>query len=57
MHPELKWFLILLGFLWLGWFVTGGPNRVMVNRENPFIEEVYDGGEIYGPDDLRPISR
>ena len=57
MHPEIKWLLLLLVGLWLAWFVTGGPDRVMTNRQNPFIEEQYNGGKIYSIDELKNGTR
>ncbi len=47
MHSELKWFLLLFVGLWLAWLVTGGPSRIQQNRANPFIQETYNGGQIY----------
>lgn len=57
MHSELKWFLILLAILWLGWFATGGPDRIMTNRQNPFMEETYKGGKIYSLQELKDGTR
>jgi hypothetical protein len=50
---ELKWFIIgfiALYFIWLG---TGGPARNKINRVNPFMDATYDGGDIYGIDELK----
>jgi hypothetical protein len=59
MHPELKWFFILLGVLWLAWFFSGGPARVQTNRQNPFIEEssIDKVGEIYSLEELKDRTR
>ncbi len=59
MHPEFKWFLLLLAGLWLAWFVTGGPDRIQTNRANPFMEEstIDHTGDIYGPSDLKAGTR
>lgn len=55
MHPEIKWFLILIALLWLAWFFTGGPTRIQTNRTHPFIEQPapIEGGKIYTLDELK----
>ncbi len=53
MHSELKWFLLLLLGLWVAWLATGGPDRITVNRQNPFLESPTEGGNIYSLEDLR----
>ena len=55
MHEELKWFLLLFLGLWVAWIVTGGPDRVQLNRANPFIDEATPtkSSQIYGVKDLK----
>jgi len=59
MDPELTWFFILLGLLWLGWFVTGGPSRIQTNRTHPFLEQPapIEGGQIYTLQELKDRTR
>lgn len=59
MHPELKWFILLFIGLWVAWFVTGGPDRIQTNRQNPFIEEftIDHTGQIYSLDELKDRTR
>lgn len=59
MHPDLRWFFIFLALLWVGWYITGGPERTQTNRENPFIQEStpYRSGDIYGVDELKERNK
>ncbi len=55
MHPELKWFLLLLLGLWIGWLVTGGPTRIQENRTHPFLKQPTSGDDtrIYSYQEIK----
>lgn len=59
MHSELKWFLLLFAGLWLAWFMTGGPNRITLNRSHPFLEQPapIESGKIYTLEELKDQTR
>lgn len=59
MYNELKWFLLLFFGLWVAWLVTGGTERISVNRTHPFLEEPapIDQGRIYTLEELKERTR
>lgn len=46
---DLKWFIAVMGLLFVGWLVSGGPTRYSSTK--PFIRppQPLDTGEVYGP--------
>jgi hypothetical protein len=53
---DLKWFIGIMGILFIGWLVSGGPARTSSLR--PFIKPLppVDSGAVYGPPNLFGIS-
>lgn len=59
MHEEIKWLLLLIIALFVGWVLTNGPARVADNKDKPFIEEPapLSNGQVYGLDELKDRTR
>lgn len=59
MHSELKWFILLFIGLWLAWLITGGADRISINKTHPFLEQPnpIENGKTYTIQELKDRTR
>lgn len=59
MHPELKWFFLLILILFVAWVATNGPARIPENQDRPFLEQPapVESGQTYTLEQLKDRTR